>query len=33
LLAFLVEAVHLCYLARLVVAANEDYPVGVSGSC
>lgn len=30
LLAFFVEAVDLCYLAGLVVAADEDYPVGVS---
>lgn len=32
LLAFFVEAVDLCYLARLMVAADEDYPVGISGA-
>jgi hypothetical protein len=31
LLAFLVEAVDLGDLAGFVVAADQDYPVGVSG--
>ena len=34
LLALFVEPVHLCYLARFVVATDEDYPIGVSmGPC